>query len=135
MTLKNHIKNHFFMYLLIVATLLTVTFSYSRFLVKNDYIVFYEGDCDPLENSCFIGCNDENCFDEYYYSKVEKNAHDVFAQCGNSIVDCKAATKCLPSDADCSIEYCKEDGTEPCKKIILPETDFQDLDNQSNPSL
>lgn len=128
MTLKEHIKNHFFFYSLAVAVLLAITASYSRFIIKNDYIVFYEGECDPYQQSCFIGCADDDCLEEYFYSKIEKNAHDIYAQCGNSILGCPAANTCLPSDTTCSIKYCDETkDKESCKKIVtIPENILED---------
>ncbi len=138
MSLKKHIKDHFFLYALVVAVLLTVTASYSRFLVKNDYIVFYEGECDPAEHSCFIGCNDDECTEEYFYSKVEKNAHDIYAQCGDSVLDCAASNSCLPSDTSCSIQYCDEmRDNEPCSHAVeIQENVLQEqTQNQDNLSL
>ena len=95
------------LYILAALTVLSVGASYVRFVVAQDYIVEYEGVCDPAAQSCFVGCNDDACTDTYYYTKMQKYAVDLFAQCGKDITDCSAANVCLPQDdQNCSITYC-----------------------------
>src|SRR3989344_6328267 len=98
---------------LIPLVILCVGYAYFRFMVAHDYLVAYEGTCDPTAYSCFIGCNDDACTDTYYYAKVQKYAVDLYAQCGQDITNCAAANVCLPqNDQKCSITYCdpKTDG-------------------------
>jgi hypothetical protein len=76
-------------------------------MVLHDYVVAYEGDCDPYTENCFVGCEDDECTENYYYSLVQKYAADVKAQCGTDITDCEDAYKCLPEDGDqCDVTYC-----------------------------
>jgi hypothetical protein len=105
-------KNNILLYILVPLLILLVASSYVRFFVTHDYRVAYEGECDPYEEDCFIGCDDEECTTEYYYTKVQKHAATVFAQCGEDITDCAAASVCLPEDTlVCDITYCNS-GTE-----------------------
>lgn len=112
--------------LLFTLTPLIVLFigaSYMRFIVIHDYMVEYEGECDPATNTCFVGCEDEECTTEYYYSKIQKYAPDIFAQCGADITDCENANVCLDGENKCSITLCdpETDGEE-CE--LLDENDF-----------
>ncbi len=102
-----HFKRHLFFYTLTFIFIITVAASYVRFIVINDYLVTYEGECDPELSSCFVGCEDEECTTSYYYAFVEKHAVDLRRQCGVDITDCPNASVCLPQgDRSCSITYC-----------------------------
>jgi hypothetical protein len=78
-------------------------------------MVEYEVECDPLSQACFVGCEDEDCTEEYYYSIVEKYADTVLKQCGLDITDCEQASVCLPDEqSTCSITLCNPDVGEEC---------------------
>jgi len=98
-------KNILF-YILIPATIMVVFISFHRFIINNDYIVSYEGVCDPMLESCFTGCADDECTEEYYYTNMQKYAADLLKECGEDITDCEEANICLPGDRDCSVIYC-----------------------------
>ncbi|MBU1755080.1 hypothetical protein KKH81_02255, partial [Patescibacteria group bacterium] len=93
---------------------------YERFLVNHDYIVEYEGECDAETESCFVGCEDDECTETYYYSLVEKYAADVRKQCGVDITDCEDANICLESDTHCSVTYCDAESEE-CSETTTQE--------------
>ena len=93
-------------YILVPLCVLVIAASFYTFIVSNDYIVEYEGMCDPATNSCFSACEDEECTAVYYHSWVQKQNSDVYAECGPDITDCDAAGVCLPTDQNCSIKYC-----------------------------
>ncbi len=96
-----------FHYTLIALIIFLIGASYYRFFVISDYIVAYEGTCDPRVHDCFIGCADDACTEEYYYSKVQKHAAELYAECGADITDCEKANLCLPEDeGQCVIQYC-----------------------------
>lgn len=100
-------RNNFLLYTLIPLVTLFIGASYIRFMVLHDYTVAYEGMCDPITESCFIGCEDEECTVEYYYTQVEKYAPNLNAQCGNDITDCEDANVCLKEEgSQCSVTYC-----------------------------
>jgi hypothetical protein len=96
----------------IAACSLVAVASYFRFFIDRDYIVSYEGTCDPQTTTCFSGCKDDNCIETYEYSKVQKYGADLYAECGDDITNCQSANICLPTDRKCSITYCdtKADG-------------------------
>ena len=106
--MKVNFREHFFFLALSLLVVMVGVVSYYRFITRNDYIVEYQGVCDPTREKCFIGCEDDACTKESYYSKVQKYAPDLFAECGKDITGCETANKCLPNDRKCSITYCDE---------------------------
>jgi len=69
-------------------------------------MVEYEKTCDSTLEKCFVGCEDDGCVKEYYYSRIQKYASDLYAECGKDITDCENANICLPNDQKCSVTYC-----------------------------
>ncbi len=103
-------RNNYLTIILTTLFVLLVGSSYLRFVHNYDYQVTYEGDCDPLTESCFVGCEDEECTSEYYYKNVYKSASALYEQCGDNITDCEAAQVCLEAEGDtCFFEYCIPD--------------------------
>ena len=95
-----------FLYILLPVVVLVIALSFYRFIIAADYSVQYEGECDPAAQSCFVGCEDEECTEEYYYSIVEKHAIDLRNQCGPDITGCELAQTCLPDEVGCTVTYC-----------------------------
>lgn len=105
----NFLKNHPLLIVLLPLMIFVVVCSFYRFLVAGNYIVEYEGACDPLTEECFIGCVDDECSESYYFTMVRKYAADVQASCGVNFSDCAEASVCLPSDRACEVTYCGPD--------------------------
>ena len=82
-------RENILVYTLVPLIILLIGASYMRFIVTHDYMVAYEGECDPSLNTCFVGCIDNECTSEYYYTKVQKYAPDLYKQCGSDITDCE----------------------------------------------
>lgn len=115
------LKQHLFSIILIPLCVFVVVASYYRFIVIHDYVVQYEGDCDPATQQCFVGCEDDECTVTYYYVDMHKYAPDVLAQCGPDVTGCAEASMCLPTDRECSVRYCTpetvDDGEE-CDDVM-----------------
>lgn len=128
---KIKIFNQFTLYAVIGLLILTISVSYYRFIVLHDYDVSYEIDCDPAQSSCYIGCEDEECMETYFYARMQKYAPNIKNQCGLDITDCPDASECLPSDnGRCLITYCDiEAGDEECvnNSIIVTPDSTNDL--------
>jgi hypothetical protein len=123
-----HLRNHFFFY---TTALLVVAFSissYSHFIANNNYLIKYEGACDPITQKCFVGCEDEACTNEYYYTKMQKYEPDLYAECGADISDCENASVCLSNDRDCSITYC-DNKTKTEDETCTSSPDIQNNEN------
>jgi hypothetical protein len=129
--MKNiNFRDHIFPFILIPAITIVGVISYYRFIVNKDYIVEYEGVCDPEIQQCFVGCEDDECTEQYYYSDMHKYAPDLYAECGEDITDCETASMCLPSDRECSITYCDPmvDGVDACEDISLEDFNNNEMD-------
>lgn len=112
MNIKHHLRNHIFFYIIILCIVIMAFVSFSRFIINNDYFVYYEGTCDPYVNSCFEICEEDECT---YYTKVQKYASDIHNQCGVDITGCELSDMCLSSDKECSITYCDKEIDDNCK--------------------
>jgi hypothetical protein len=131
-----HFKKYFLLYSLIPLLILSTAASYYRFMVIHDYTVEYEGFCDPEVSSCFIGCEDEECTTEYYYTIIAKSASDLQKKCGLNIAECELAHTCLAEgDESCTVTYCdKEVDGEICS-VTQPIDDMPDIVDESVPEL
>jgi hypothetical protein len=124
-----YLKKHPVSTALIFVFLLISYFSFYKFFIKEDYIVAYDGACDPSISSCFTICSDDSCLEKIYFSKHKKYKPDLYKECGEDITDCEAANFCAPTDRYCSIEYCTSENidianSESCSNFsdIIPNT-------------
>jgi hypothetical protein len=134
-TKYTHFHDHFFFYILVLVIIIVSIVSYCRFFVSRDYVVGYEGTCDPATGKCFMSCDDDACTKPDYYSEMQKYEPDLYRECGKDITDCEAASVCLPSDRKCSIIYCDKktnDNDNTCQIPVGEPSDTQS-DNQINP--
>lgn len=120
-----HIKRYILLYVTVILLMLLVGSAYLRFFVLNDYIIAYEGDCDPYTESCYLFCEDESCTEPFYYSIIERNAAEVQALCNTSdVTTCDDAYFCPDDGTFCSVEYCDQtESSDECE--YLTEDDFQ----------
>lgn len=126
MDFRNHILSYSLVLLIVVIGIL----SYFRFIVNHDYIVEYEGICDPVLEKCFVRYEEDGGSEEYYYFYIQKYAADLYAQCGKDITDCEEANICLSSDRECSITYCDETDGSICE-TLTEETKVQNEEQKS----
>jgi hypothetical protein len=128
---NKYFRDYIVFFILAILVIVTGVASYYRFMIKHDYVVIYEGECDSSMEQCFIGCNDDACIEKYYYSKMQKYAPDLYAECGEDITDCEAASVCLQGDKKCSITYCDPiiDGDDTCSVV---EESLKDNDIDKN---
>lgn len=106
--IKNHIKSHFFFYIITLFLFFLTSASILRFIILQDYIVSYEGECDPETESCFMYCEDENCTDPSYYTIIERHARELRETCGPDVTTCDQAYSCAGDDS-CRVIYCNPD--------------------------
>lgn len=120
---------HVFFYTVAPLVILVAIISYFRFFINHDYIIGYEGICDPEKDTCFIGCEDDACTEEYYYSKVQKYAADLYKECGPNITDCEYANVCLPGDRNCSVVYCENSTSDETCSLLNKKINTLDEEN------
>ncbi len=114
------LKNFFFSITIFIFLILLLGASYVRFILNTDYLVLFEGECDPSVASCYQGCNDNDCNDIYYYKLIERDATELYQLCGPSVVDCDKAYTCDNSEKTCNILYCNSTEEDDC--VTLTET-------------
>lgn len=113
MNIRKKIIDHLFIYTIVLCIIISIVVASYRFVIENNYMVYYESECDPYTETCFKSCED-SCT---YYVKVKKHAQDVFYQCGKDITDCELASICLQSDRECSVMYCDSKVDSNCESI------------------
>lgn len=106
--MKTESKNRLFLFILLPLCLIASAVSFNRFVIKGDYIVEYEGTCNPATEECFAK-TDDTTGKVNYYTKVQKYAPDLYAECGESIIGCTYANVCVSTDKNCSITHCSAD--------------------------
>lgn len=115
------ITQHLLFFTLVPLLMLTACFSYYRFIIVHDYLVGFEGSCDPEIHSCFTGCNDDGCTDTYYYAKIERNAATIRRLCGADVSVCSVAETCLENEKGCTVKYCDpETDGDFCSDVLGP---------------
>ena len=92
-------------------TILAVISSFYRYVVLQDFLVSYEIDCDPTTSYCFIGCEDDDCSEEYYYQEIERYAPSLIDLCGQNIDECEEAFTCTQDEVECSLVSCDPEDT------------------------
>jgi hypothetical protein len=113
-----HLKKYFLTYTLVPLFIISIIASVYRFMILNDYLVTYEIDCDPASTSCFVGCENEECSEEYYYQLVTREASKIESLCGVDITNCESANYCQTNEPHCVVEQCDASNNE-CSNTSL----------------
>jgi len=103
------------LFLLIIGS---VGVTYWRIVIKKDYVIDAQADCDPTGDKCFIWKCDPNATDEsekctgdpdkdtWYYQKASRKAAKV-PTCDSNDENCKP-WQCGENEADCSVTFCTD---------------------------
>jgi hypothetical protein len=119
-------KSKIFFWVLGVLILASIGVTYWRIMLKKDYIIEAEADCDPATETCFVyKCNPqtEECTgnpdeDTSYYKLIRRNASKI--------------PTCDPADENCQPLVCGE-GEKDCEEILCTEQTKTPEDVCSNP--
>lgn len=99
-----------------VLILGSVAVSYYRYMVKQDYIIQAQADCDPYMEACFVhvcdpnpdvdgdSCTGDLVEDTAYYKLIYRNAKNI-PLCDPSAEGCDALI-CPKGETDCSYTLC-----------------------------
>lgn len=112
-----YLRKNYFLYTVVLLFIFMVAGSFYRFVVLQDYIVSFEGDCDPYTESCYVECEDDECTEEYYFTIIERMAYEIRDLCGSDVLECDAAYECQPDVAFCEISYCDPDEEDSCEHL------------------
>lgn len=101
-----NIRRYFLLYTILPLLVLSIGSAYVRTYIESDYIVEYETECKPTTESCFVGCEDEECTSQYPYKYIQKSASDIKESCSGGVDGCTEAQTCQQSDSYCEVKYC-----------------------------
>jgi hypothetical protein len=102
--------------LLIVGS---VAVTFWRYMIRRDYIVQAQTDCDPTTENCFIwecdpestvegeACTGDPELDTWYYKIIHRNAKNI-PDCDPNDENCTALV-CDPGEKDCAEELCTDE--------------------------
>jgi len=110
-------KIFFLVFFLLIAVAVGAT--YYRIMIKKDYIISTETDCDPYTENCFVwecdpestvegeACTGDPETDIWYYKIIKRNAGRI--------------PLCDPNDENCTALVCDENEPE-CSETLCDET-------------
>lgn len=118
---------------------ISVSASYYRYVVLNDYTIKAEIDCDPLYESCFVYICDpaeEECTgvpeeDTWYYKNFFRNAKNL-PGCDPYGSDTCTAFVCGENEVGCYEELCVED---PAEEVICSRPDDIIMEDSTGESI
>lgn len=118
MNILQKTQEHFFSITIFLLVILFVIASFYKFIIIHDYVVSYEGDCDPGESSCYVYCETDECDEPFYYTIIERDASHLYNLCGDDVTTCNEAYTCTDDDS-CTIFFCESDvdGADACDTI------------------
>lgn len=105
--------------LLIVGS---VAVTYWRIMIKKDYIIEAQADCDPYTEKCFVwecdpasdvegeACTGDAETDTWYFQVIQRNASRI-PLCDPNDETCDALV-CGDNEPECSVAFCTEDTME-----------------------
>jgi hypothetical protein len=107
-------KSKVFLAVFSVMILFSVGVTFWRTVVKKDYIVEAQADCDPTTEKCFVQecdpatetCTGDPAKDTTYFKKVSKKASDI-PLCDPNDENCKPL-ECSGGEKDCVITFCDD---------------------------
>ena len=99
-------KRNIFFYTTVLLLILTISASYYRFMISYDYLVTYEGDCDPYSSVCYQYCEDDECTEPFHHTWMTRGAATLKENCDEDITMCDFAYECTPTEEFCEIAYC-----------------------------
>lgn len=127
----------------------SVAATFWRYIVKHDYIVQAQTDCDPENQNCFVWKCDpmsleegEKCTgnpenDIWYYKIIHRNAKNI-PLCDPNDENC-AALVCEKNEVECEEELCTaenvpegEECNDPEKYILENPPEEENIDEQSS---
>lgn len=113
-------KSKIFLALFFLAIFISVGVTYYKIIIKRDYIVEAQTDCDPETEKCFVwecdpnsNIDGEKCVgdpekDIWYYKIISKNAGWIPLCDPNKDENCQALV-CADGESDCGYTLCDEE--------------------------
>ena len=114
----------------------TVAVTYFRIMIKKDYIISAQTDCDPTTEKCFIwncdpnsqvegeACTGDATKDTWYYKIIKRKAANI-PLCDPKDENCAALT-CPEGKKNCSEVFCSAETATQGEECSDPETYIQE---------
>ncbi len=114
--IKVDLRSKIFFIALAILVLVSLGITYWRYIVKADYIIQAQVDCDPETDACFIWECDPESLEEWerctgipdediwYYKIVRRNAKNM-SNCDPQDEECDAFA-CQPGESECEEIFC-----------------------------
>ena len=106
-------KIFFLVFFLLIAG--SVAATYYRIMIKRDYIISAQQECDPTSEACFVSACDPESDEECaalpekerinYYKTINKNAKNI-PVCDPYKNECPKELSCDPGEGECEITLC-----------------------------
>lgn len=116
-------KSKIFFWVMGLLIIASIGATYYRIMIKKDYIIESQTDCDPYEQECFVWeCDPEStvegeaCVEDpeeniWYFKVVRRNASQIPLCDPNTDEECDP-WKCEEGESDCEEMLCSEDQLE-----------------------
>ncbi len=119
-------KSKIFLWIFSLLIVASVGVTYYRIMIKKDYIIEAEADCDPTMEACFVyycdaeteECTGDEVEDTSYYKLVRRSASKI--------------PLCDPNDETCQPLICEENEKD-CEEILCSEQTMQEGDECNDP--
>lgn len=135
-------KSKIFFLVFFLLILGSVAMTYWRIVVKRDYIISAQQECDPATEACFASTcdpeSDEECANTpenertTYYKTISKNAKNI-PPCDPYKNECPTNLTCDSGEKDCEITLCDADNVpegEECNDPIEYKKNNSDTSEQ-----
>jgi len=119
-------KSKIFFLVFFALILGSVAVTYYRIMIKRDYIISAQQECDPVTEACFVSACDPESDEECaatpeeerttYYKIIKKNAKNI-PPCDPHANECPEQLSCEPGEEECEYTLCDEENvpdTEEC---------------------
>ena len=132
-------KTKIFFWVMGLLILASVGATYWRIMVKKDYIIEAQTDCDPYAEKCFVwecdpesteegeACTGDPETDTWYFQVIRRNAMNV-PLCDPNDENCEALV-CGENEPECSYEFCTEENMEAQYASACNDPEQYTLDN------
>jgi len=107
----------------IVLIIASVGVTYWRIMIKRDYVIEAQADCDPYTEKCFVwecdpesdvegeACTDNPDDNIWYFQIIRRMAYNI-PLCDPNIDETCEALICPEGEANCELEFCTEENME-----------------------
>lgn len=122
-------KSKVLLWIMAILILASVGVTYWRIMIKKDYVISAQADCDPTSEKCFVShcdpstdttCTGDEEKDTTYFKKVQRVAANI-PLCDPAEESCKP-WDCNENEKDCTATFCDDSTMGKDEECSNPET-------------